>query len=153
IHLQCQAGSKPMWDDELAGFVPGKAAQGESSAGACRGLQSLLMCARDGCAAGTAAAQAAGFLATEMSPPRVDQILPGPLRPLWLVPHARSISRAPKQFVDLQNDVVASDIYLAVREGFESIEHVKRYIALGLGTDQGKTGNINGMGIVAQALG
>ena len=39
------------------------------------------------------------------------------------------------------------------RQGFESIEHVKRYTALGFGTDQGKTGNINGMAIVAKALG
>jgi sarcosine oxidase subunit alpha len=153
IHLQCQAGSKPVWDDERAAFVPGKPAQGESSAGACRGLQSLFMCAGDGCAAGTAAAEAAGFQAAGMSPPRVDEIQLGALRPLWLVPHAKGVSRAPKQFVDLQNDVVASDIHLAVREGFESIEHVKRYTAMGLGTDQGKTGNINGMGIVAQALG
>ena len=86
-------------------------------------------------------------------PPRVDEIQLGALRPLWLVPHAKGVSRAPKQFVDLQNDVVASDIHLALREGFESIEHVKRYTAMGFGTDQGKTGNINGMGIVAQALG
>ncbi|MEO8627761.1 MAG: sarcosine oxidase subunit alpha family protein [Betaproteobacteria bacterium] len=153
IHLQCQAGSKPVWDDEHAAFVPGKPAQGEASAGGCRGLQSLFMSARDGFAAGTTAAQAAGFVPAQMSPPRVDEIQLGSLRPLWLVPHAKGVSRAPKQFVDLQNDVTASDIQLALREGFESIEHVKRYTAMGLGTDQGKTGNINGMGIVAQALG
>jgi sarcosine oxidase subunit alpha len=69
------------------------------------------------------------------------------------VPHERGVNRAPKQFVDLQNDVAASDIHLAIREGFESIEHIKRYTAMGFGTDQGKTGNINGMGIAAQALG
>ena len=55
--------------------------------------------------------------------------------------------------MDFQNDVGASDIHLAVREGFESIEHVKRYTAMGFGTDQGKTGNINGMGIAAGLLG
>ncbi|HWT18761.1 MAG TPA: glycine cleavage T C-terminal barrel domain-containing protein, partial [Variovorax sp.] len=98
-------------------------------------------------------AQAAGFQATPTPLPRVADTQPGSLRPLWLVPHAKRVSRAPKQFVDLQNDVAASDIHLAVREGFESIEHVKRYTAMGFGTDQGKTGNINGMGIAAQALG
>ena len=153
IHLQCQAGSKPVWDDQLAAFLPGKPAQAESSAGACRGLQSLFLCAHNGWAAGTAAAQAAGFKAAPAAPPRVAETQAGPLRPLWLVPHAKRVSRAPKQFVDLQNDVAASDIHLAVREGFESIEHVKRYTAMGFGTDQGKTGNINGMGIAAQALG
>ncbi len=47
----------------------------------------------------------------------------------------------------------AADIYLAAREGFESVEHVKRYTAMGFGTDQGKLGNINGMAILAGALG
>lgn len=153
IHLHCQAGSKPVWDDTVAAFLPGKPAQAESSAGACRGLQSLFECARSGWTAGTAAAQETGLRASVTPPPSLAETQPGHLRPLWLVPHAKSVSRAPKQFVDLQNDVAASDIHLAVREGFESIEHVKRYTAMGFGTDQGKTGNINGMGIAAQALG
>jgi sarcosine oxidase subunit alpha len=153
IHLHCQAGSKPVWDDERAAFLPGNPAQGEASAGGCRGLQSLFLCAHDGWAAGVAAVQAAGFTSPAGQPPRVAEVQPGSLKPLWLVPHARPVGRAPKQFVDLQNDVAASDIHLAVREGFESIEHVKRYTAMGFGTDQGKTGNINGMGIAALALG
>lgn len=153
IHLHCQAGSKPVWADEHAAFLPGKSAQAETSAGGCLGLQSLFLCAHSGWAAGTAAAQAAGFAAPSARAPRAAETQAGPLRPLWLVPHAKPVSRAPKQFVDLQNDVAASDIHLAVREGFESIEHVKRYTAMGFGTDQGKTGNINGMGIAAQALG
>jgi sarcosine oxidase, subunit alpha len=153
IHLQCQAGSRPVWDDERAAFLPGNSAQAESSVGACRGMQSLFFCAHYGWAAGAAAAQATGFATTATDSPRVADTQPGALRPLWLVPHAKPVSRAPKQFVDLQNDVAASDIHLAIREGFESIEHVKRYTAMGFGTDQGKTGNINGMGIAAQALG
>ncbi|HTN77619.1 MAG TPA: hypothetical protein VL096_20315, partial [Pirellulaceae bacterium] len=76
-----------------------------------------------------------------------------PMRALWLVPSAHAGRRGPKQFVDLQNDVTASDIQLAAREGYQSIEHVKRYTALGFGTDQGKLGNINGMAILARALG
>ena len=71
---------------------------------------------------------------------------------LYLIPHTKPISRAPKQFVDFQNDVTAAGIELAAREGFQSIEHVKRYTAMGFGTDQGKTGNVNGMAIVAKAL-
>ena len=42
------------------------------------------------------------------------------------------------RFVDLQNDVADKDIALAAREGWHSIEHVKRYTTLGMGTDQGK---------------
>ncbi len=80
-------------------------------------------------------------------------VLDEPLLPAVGGPVPRGIERGPKQFVDLQNDVTAADIVLAAREGFESVEHVKRYTAMGFGTDQGKLGNINGMAILAQALG
>lgn len=153
IHLHCQAGSKAVWDEKRVAFLPGKPGQSERSAGSCRGLQTLQECAQDGVAAGIAAAQSAGFESAGTVAPAVAATDAGDVRALWLVPHARGVSRAPKQFVDLQNDVAASDIHLAIREGFESIEHVKRYTAMGFGTDQGKTGNINGMGITAQALG
>jgi len=153
IHLQSQAGSKPVWDDTIAAFIPGPSAQNELSAGACRGLRTLAECARDGFAQGLQSAHLTGNTTPAGDPLQVADTNPGTLRPLWHVPHAKGPTRAPKQFVDLQNDVACSDLLLAVREGFESIEHVKRYTAMGFGTDQGKTGNINGMGIVAQALG
>src|SRR3546814_18086364 len=73
--------------------------------------------------------------------------------PLWFAGYKDQVGRAAKQFVDYQNDVAVSDIYLAVREGYESIEHVKRYTAMGFGTDQGKLGNINGMAVLADVLG
>jgi sarcosine oxidase, subunit alpha len=55
--------------------------------------------------------------------------------------------------VDFQNDVCSKDIMLAVREGFKSIEHVKRYTTNGMATDQGKTSNINGLQIASDILG
>jgi len=85
--------------------------------------------------------------------PSVEPIKQGPSVALFQVPHEKSTLRAPKQFVDLQNDVTAAGIELATQEGFESIEHVKRYTAMGFGTDQGKLGNINGMAIAARCLG
>ncbi|MFN5822814.1 MAG: FAD-dependent oxidoreductase, partial [Sphingomonadales bacterium] len=57
-----------------------------------------------------------------------------------------------KAFVDFQNDVTAKDIHLAVREGFRSIEHIKRYTTNGMATDQGKTSNLNGLQIASSAL-
>ena len=75
-----------------------------------------------------------------------------PLLPIWVLP-----SRVPpalaKAFVDFQNDVTAKDLGLAVREGFQSIEHVKRYTTTGMGTDQGKTSNVNALAIVADKRG
>jgi sarcosine oxidase, subunit alpha len=57
-----------------------------------------------------------------------------------------------KALVDFQNDVMAKDIKLAVREGFRSIEHIKRYTTNGMATDQGKTSNLNGLQIASTAL-
>jgi sarcosine oxidase subunit alpha len=71
---------------------------------------------------------------------------------MWLVPGLKPTEQC-KQFVDLQNDVKASDLLLALREGYRSVEHVKRYTTTGMGTDQGKTANVNAIGIVAQAAG
>ena len=74
----------------------------------------------------------------------------GPLMPLWSVP-ARD--KADKRFVDLQNDVTVADIALAAREGYQSVEHLKRYTTLGMGTDQGKTSNVVGLALLAEELG
>ena len=38
-----------------------------------------------------------------------------------------------------------------MREGFRSIEHVKRYTTTGMATDQGKTSNMNALAIAAKA--
>ena len=123
-----------------------------AAAGACAGARTLTQAAEGGTHAGAAAAESCGgtVSADARAVPATEATAAGTIRPLWLVPHALPPSRAPKQFVDFQNDVSAADLLLAVREGFESIEHVKCYTAMGFGTDQGKTGNINGMGIVAQ---
>jgi sarcosine oxidase subunit alpha len=67
------------------------------------------------------------------------------------VPHDRSAAKV-KAFVDFQNDVCAKDIALATREGFQSIEHVKRYTTTGMATDQGKTSNMNALAIVSEKL-
>ncbi|MDR5734907.1 sarcosine oxidase subunit alpha family protein [Caballeronia sp. LZ025] len=153
LHLFAQSGGKAHWHDEKACFVPGKAMQAESSVGACAGEFTLARGIRFGLDAGAEAARAAGHIVARPAPVKVAEIAEAPLLPLWLVGGRELATRGPKQFVDFQNDVSAADIFLAAREGFESVEHVKRYTAMGFGTDQGKLGNINGMAILAQALG
>ena len=71
---------------------------------------------------------------------------------IWLMPSDKVIGKT-KPFVDYQNDVTAKDIKLALREGFRSIEHVKRYTTTGMGTDQGKLGNMHALGIIADTVG
>ena len=88
-----------------------------------------------------------------METPVAEPVDSEAILPLWNPPSPYPQGRGPKAFIDMQNDVGAADIALAVREGFHSVEHVKRYTAMGFGTDQGKLGNINGMGVLAQARG
>ena len=73
-------------------------------------------------------------------------------RNIWLIPNYLPIGKT-KSFIDFQNDSTAKDIKLALREGFRSIEHVKRYTTTGMATDQGKLSNMHALGIVAETAG
>ena len=73
-------------------------------------------------------------------------------RNIWLLPSDKPFGKT-KPFVDYQNDATAKDIKLALREGFRSIEHVKRYTTTGMGTDQGKLGNMHALGIISETAG
>jgi sarcosine oxidase subunit alpha len=155
VHLHCQSGGKARYDEARACFVPGESAQAERCAGSCNGSFGLADCLSEGASAGTAAARDAGFGDGNpvTSPPKVDSTSSSPVRPMWVVPSGKPMGRASKSFVDFQTDTTVADIAIAAREGFESIEHVKRYTTLGTGADQGKLGNINGMGVLAGILG
>ena len=155
VHLSSQAGAKPVWSDEALAFLPGEPRQQTRSAGGAKGTMRLADCLREGTQAGTQAAALAGHSdgQAQMPPFATDEPSEEPSQALFLVPHLKPVSRAPKQFVDEQLDVTAADIELAAREGYRSVEHVKRYTALGFGTDQGKLGNVNGVAILANALG
>jgi sarcosine oxidase subunit alpha len=76
-----------------------------------------------------------------------------PIEPVWVLPERGRGAPLAKHFVDLQNDVTAADIGLAAREGYRSVEHLKRYTTTGMGTDQGKTANVNALAILAGQLG
>jgi sarcosine oxidase, subunit alpha len=152
IHLHSQSRGQPRYDDKRGIFLPGEPRQAERSAGACNGAFSLRACLEQGARAGRDAAEAAGFKAELPELPVLDESAEAPARTLWLVPSGRPSSRS-KMFVDLQNDVTAGDIQLALGEGYRSIEHVKRYTTTGMGTDQGKTANVNALGIVSEITG
>ena len=154
VHLHSQAAGQLDWDEGLKAFLPRSNDAGQNiSVGAGHGIFSLKGCLESGVQGGAVAATRCGFESVAVSLPELKDWTQAPLEALWSVPAAKTSGRPPKQFVDFQNDTSVSDIRLAVREGFESVEHVKRYTALGFGTDQGKLGNINGMAILAEALG
>ena len=149
VHLHSQSGARPVYDEALACFVPGDSVQAERSAGACNGAFGLRSALEQGWRAGSKACAALGFLAPATDVPECPRDWPLDIEPCWEIPSPR---RSAKAFVDLQNDVTAADIRLAEREGLHSVEHVKRYTTAGMGTDQGKLGNVNAIGILADTL-
>jgi sarcosine oxidase subunit alpha len=138
VHMFSQSRGKLRFDEKLGAFVPGPSAAHERSVGACNGSFSLTACLEEGYAAGDAAV-ARRFAVTGV---RDSQPRAAPLPT-----NARG-----KAFVDFQNDVTAKDLRAAAREGFRSIEHVKRYTTTGMATDQGKTSNMNALTIVSNVL-
>ncbi len=135
VHLHSQAGGRLRWLPGAAMFVPDAPAAGVTSVGACAGVFSREDAIQHASAVGAA-------LARGRAPP-----VP-PLAALAAAAPAAAVSVAGgtgKQFVDLQNDVTATDVALAARENYRSVEHLKRYTTTGMGTDQGKTSNVNAL--------
>ena len=139
LHLHSQARGRVAWDETTGAYLPGDAPPGVHSAGAANGVTGLDEAFAQGQAAG---ARAAGQPErTIVTPPR--RMLGGAGGPF----------AGPMAFVDFQNDVTAKDIGLAVREGFHSVEHFKRYTTTGMATDQGRTSNMNAMAVAGAAMG
>jgi sarcosine oxidase subunit alpha len=131
VHLFSQSKGKLKFDENLQIFIPGEPAEATSAVGAAAGAQTL--------------AAALGGAMVENLPDSAGGFL-------GATPHGKDPA-AVRAFVDFQNDVTAKDLKLAMLEGFRSIEHVKRYTTTGMATDQGKTSNMNALGIVSAALG
>ncbi len=167
VHLWSQAGGKLSWDDTGLMFRPhpergvpigADGAPSTACAGAANGELATAPCLADARLAGRRAAEAAGFVTAAEAPEdapaqAVEEAAEAPVEPCWLMPGREKLAHGTKHFVDFQNDVTAADIRLAAREGYESVEHAKRYTTLGMATDQGKTSNIIGLAILADALG
>jgi sarcosine oxidase, subunit alpha len=141
VHLHSQAGGRLRWVEESAMFVPDGAAAGVWSVGACAGIF-----ARD--TALNHAAELGQALARGT---------PAPVAPVGGAGRSLAATHLPgvsgKQFVDLQNDVAVGDIGLAAQENYRSVEHLKRYTTTGMGTDQGKTSNVNALVLMGEFTG
>ncbi len=160
IALPLQMGAGSAWRDSCLGFIAEwDVAQGRV-VGAAAGSSGLAAAAAAGEQAGrdiaerlqarTAAAGTAPATPAALPPTPADAAVTPPAA-LWEV----RVAHAPagKSFVDLQNDVTTDDVRLAVREGYEHPEHMKRYTTLGMATDQGRIGGLVGSAVLAQARG
>lgn len=160
VHLWSHCGGKLIWDEVTASFRPdperpplGDKGQGfVVPAGAANGEFGLAALLEDAAAAGAKAAEAAGFPATTVAAAKGESVAEAQMEAVWLMPAKADVKLRMKSWLDYQNDVKVSDVQLAAREGYESVEHTKRYTTLGMATDQGKLSNINGLAILADSL-
>lgn len=160
VHLWSHCGGKLVWDDAQAMFrpnpeLPPLGADGQgfvTTAGIANGHLFTAEGIADGFAAGRAAAKTAGAMGKSGAAPMGEDASEGPISPVWLMPQGAKQALRSKSWLDFQNDVKVSDVQLAAQEGFESVEHAKRYTTLGMATDQGKLSNINGLAILSKAL-
>ena len=147
VHLASQSGNKLKFNKEIDSFVPDKSKQNELTVGAANGNFTLSNTISSGFKAGTEISKKLNHKEVEIQVPNVTEKKHEIHDKFWCSPLPKKIKA--KRFVDFQNDVAVSDIEIALREGYRSIEHVKRYTTLGMATDQGRTSNLNGLQLVS----
>ncbi|WP_084863913.1 sarcosine oxidase subunit alpha family protein, partial [Salibaculum halophilum] len=161
VHLWSHCGGKLIWDEAQAHFRPDPeraptGASGEAfviAAGAAHGAMRTRDVVANAHDAGAAAARAAGAAGAAGAAPQGDAPEESPMQPVWMMPQGAGHKLRAKMWLDYQNDVKVADVQLAAQEGYESVEHTKRYTTLGMATDQGKLSNINGLAVLSDALG
>jgi len=148
VHLTCHQRGRPEWNEAISAFVPaGDLPPGMAVAGAANGALTLGAALEQGRNVANAQIEDLGFTPSRDTPPRAEDE-PHTGAPVWHI--AASTKRA---WLDLQNDVTVKDVKQSYREGFRSVEHMKRYTTLGMATDQGKTANIPALAIMAECTG
>ena len=160
VHLWSHCGGKLVWDDAQAHFRPNHDAPPRTfdgsemviAAGSADGLLADAGLLEQADAAGRRAAEASGLKHRKAAVPALELPAEAPMEPSWVMPQGAPAALRMKMWLDYQNDVKVSDVQLAAREGYESVEHTKRYTTLGMATDQGKLSNINGLAVLSQAL-
>ncbi len=160
VHLWSHCGGKLNWIEELAHFAPDPKRpplgdNGEGfvvTSGAASGAMDTPDVLKDAHLAGKAAAKAAGFTPKRSQAAKAVATAEAAMAPVWIMPLKATPELKAKMWLDYQNDVKVSDVQLAAREGYESVEHTKRYTTLGMATDQGKLSNINGLAVLSDAL-
>ena len=149
MHLFTQSGGKLKFREEDQVFIPSKYSSEQISIGACNGDLTLEDIIEN---TPKYLKEFLNIKKTDYDSVEVFSSENKSKRNIWLLPSDKILGKT-KSFVDYQNDATAKDIKLALREGFRSIEHVKRYTTTGMGTDQGKLGNMHALGIISETAG
>ncbi len=148
VHLFSHAQGKLEFSDAIGAYVPAEQIESIHVVGAANGAFGLGECLEQGAQSANKSLGNIGIPCNSpAAPPQTQSHDETPMQPLWRVPAVGR--KRSKRFVDIQNDVTVEDIELAHSEGYVSVEHLKRYTTLGMGTDQGRTSNINGLANLA----
>ncbi|MGB0439980.1 MAG: sarcosine oxidase subunit alpha family protein, partial [Paracoccaceae bacterium] len=161
VHLWSHCGGKLTWDADQAMFRPDgdRAPTGADGlpfvacAGTANGHLHHAEALRDAHSIGAQAAARCDRPVPDQPVAQGDAVAEAPIAAVWLMPQGAAHDLRAKAWLDFQNDVKVTDVQLAAREGYESVEHTKRYTTLGMATDQGKLSNINGLAVLSDALG
>ncbi|UWQ16761.1 sarcosine oxidase subunit alpha family protein [Jannaschia sp. M317] len=148
VHLWSHCGGKLFWDAERAMFRPDRNHPPTDGTG--NGFVQAVGAASGALTTADILDDAAASVG--LAPPTTDLRQEAPIEPVWVMPQGAGVKLRARMWLDYQNDVKVSDVRLAAQEGFESVEHAKRYTTLGMATDQGKLSNINGLAVLASRL-
>ena len=147
LHLACHMNARPEWDAALAAFVPRPGmVPGLAVAGAANGFFSTAACLAEGRRAALDALAELG-VATKAAPAPEAEDAPYRIAPHW------QVAAKGRAWLDHANDVTTKDVALAAREGYASVEHMKRYTTQGMAPDQGKSSNVAALAVLADATG
>ncbi|MEC8148029.1 MAG: 2Fe-2S iron-sulfur cluster-binding protein [Pseudomonadota bacterium] len=140
-NLLVQAGGKLKYVEEINQLVPDKLPSGVFVAGMIRGIYDLEKRVRDG---KQAAEACEAYLEKRNAPNAIQEDYENQSHPYPIYSHPKG-----NEFVDLDEDLKLKDLVTGMKEGFDSIELLKRYSTIGMGPSQGKISNLNGIRIVA----
>ena len=149
VHLFTQSGGKLKFRDKDNVFINDKSSSDQISIGSCNGDFDLNDVINN---SNNLIKEFLNINNSDYENLKIDCSKELDKKNIWLLPSDKPLGKT-KPFLDFQNDSTAKDVKLALREGFKSIEHVKRYTTTGMGTDQGKLSNMHALGIIAETAG
>ena len=147
LHLTSHMNGRPAWDAQIAAFVPKSAmVPGLEAVGAAAGQFSTHAALQGGIESAKRVLADLGVSVPDLVLPYAED-LPFTIAPVW------QIAAKGRAWLDFANDVTTKDVTLAAREGFASVEHMKRYTTQGMAPDQGKSSNTGALAVLANATG
>ena len=122
VHLFTQSGGKLKFRDKDNVFLPDKSTSEQISIGSCNGDFELDDVIKN---SNKSIKEFLNINTSDYDNLEINCSKEIDKKNIWLLPSDKPLGKT-KPFLDFQNDSTAKDVKLALREGFKSIEHVKK---------------------------